>query len=540
MANRWLAPLALGLLGSTVAIAQTPPRPTPTPTPTPAATPQQTPVFRSTTTVVPVTVTVTDLKGDPITDLTQADFTVSENKVKREIVNFFPQAFVPESAGAASTGGIGPYSRRTFVFVLAGGLYQNVFNALDRTIEFIRTGLEPEDAVGLIAYDRSTPFTTDHESVVRVLERYKTNYDRLYNDLWKATVVTTPALFGTKKPDDPRVLAAQAKVRAQIDAIFDGLRPTRPILELVRGMNRVVPITNNATLDAVASASNGIKLHAGIELLRFVEGEKHLVFMSSGGLAPDLDEDAAKRVARPASDARVIVDMIGNYGFSQGSRRVTELTGGFYSSLNYTNKSLDKIDRKSRFSYLLGYTPLNPELDGGFREVDVKVNRSDVIVRFGMGYYARPEPEPPDPAVLKELIRQARVESALSDAAFATDIPLGVTAILLPRMGLLAEVNVDLKIDVSRMGWSNDAGKRTGRIELRAFCGDAKQAIVGDVSEQRNLEANEDTYAQWLQNGLHRYIRVPVNDTPKYVKVIVYDYGSDRVGSYTFTFKDKK
>jgi len=27
---------------------------------------------------------------------------------------------------------------------------------------------------------------------------------------------------------------------------------------------------------------------------------------------------------------------------------------------------------------------------------------------------------------------------------------------------------------------------------------------------------------------------------PKYVKVVVYDYGTDRVGSYTFTFKDKE
>lgn len=529
MANRRVAGLVLGLLSSAVALAQTP-------TPTP----QQTPVFRSTTTVVPVTVTVTDLKGDPITDLKQSDFTVYENKVKREIVNFYPQAFVPGSSGPEQTGGIGPITRRTFVFVLAGVPFQNVFSALDRTIAFIRTGLEPDDAVGLIAYDRSTPFTTDHESVARVLERYKTTYDRLYNDLWKATVVTTPALFGTKRPDDPRVLAAQAKVRAEIDAVFDGLRPTRPIIELMRGLNRVVPITSHDALSAVASGSNGIKLHAGIELLRFVEGEKHLVFMSSGGLAPDLDEEAARRVARPASDAHVIVDMIGNYGFSQGSRRVAELTGGFYSTLNYTDKSLERIDQKSRFSYLLGYTPLNPELDGGFREVDVKVDRHDIVVRFGLGYYARPEPEPPDPAALKELILNARVESALSEAAFATDIPLGVTAILLPRMGLESEVSIDLKIDASRMGWSNDAGKRTGRVEVRAYCGNAKQGIVGDASKLLNLEANEETYAQWLQNGLHRSIRVPVTDTPKYVKVVVYDYGSDRVGSFMFTFKDKK
>src|SRR4030095_5312217 len=153
MSKRWLARLALGLLGSTVAFAQTPPpKPTPTPTPTPA--PQQTPVFRASTTVVPVTVTVTDQKGNPITDLTQSDFRVFENKVEREIVNFSPEGFVP---GGTPSEGIGPATRRTFVFVLAGGLYQNQFKSLDRAIAFIRTGLEPEDAVGLLALERDAP-----------------------------------------------------------------------------------------------------------------------------------------------------------------------------------------------------------------------------------------------------------------------------------------------------------------------------------------------------------------------------------------------
>ena len=56
---------------------------------------QQPPVFRSTTTVVPLTVTVLDEKGLPVTDLKASEFTVYENKQSREIVNFFPQAFAP-------------------------------------------------------------------------------------------------------------------------------------------------------------------------------------------------------------------------------------------------------------------------------------------------------------------------------------------------------------------------------------------------------------------------------------------------------------
>ena len=531
MAPRWLASVALGLLGGAVVVGQTP-----TPTPTPA--PQQTPVFRSTAAVVPLTVTVLDQKGNPITDLKQSDFLVFENDVAREIVNFFPQAFVPGPAGLKPADGIGPQTHRTFVFVLAGGRFQNVFTALDRTIAFIRNNLEPNDAVALMAFDRTTPLTTDHELVASVLERYKNQNDRLINDLWKATVVTTPALFGTKKPDDPGVVAAQNKVWAEVDALFEGLGPTRKTSDFLVGIERVAPIAGNFTLRAVGSSSQTLKFYAGIEYLRRVEGEKHLVFMTSGGLAPD-DEAAAARVARRASDARVIIDMIGSYGFSWGSRKVAELTGGYYSSLEYTDKSLAKIDRKSRYSYLLGYTPVNPAQDGRFRQVDVKVNRRNVVVRFALGYYARPQPEPLPPDELKELIVQSRVESALAYTTISVEIPVTATAIVLPKIGIQAEANVDLKIDASRLGFSEDAGNRTGRLELRVYCGDAKEIIVGEFGERLDLEANDATYQQWLQTGLRRTVRVPLTGTPKFVKVVVYDYGSDRVGSNMITLKGK-
>ena len=55
--------------------------------------------------------------------------------------------------------------------------------------------------------------------------------------------------------------------------------------------------------------------------------------------------------------------------------------------------------------------------------------------------------------------------------------------------------------------------------------------------ENWDLEANDETYARWLQSGFHRILRVPVSGTPTFVKVVVYDYGSDRVGSFVLTLK---
>ena len=526
-----------------------------TPTPKPTPTPQQTPVFRSGTTVVPLTVTVVDQKGTPITDLKQSDFQVFENKRQREIVNFFPQAFVP---GAASGDAIGPRSQRAFVLVLGSQRFQNVFKALDRTIAFLRSNLDPTDAVAVMAFHRATPFTTDHEAVAQILERYKKTHDKLIDDTWQAWIKTQPALFGSRKPDDPRVLADRRKVQTDIDAMLSGVGALRDISSLVADLDGgateadrpsptqetledVVSRLGGASMTGLIADSNRFKLFAGIELLRYLDGEKHVVFISgSKGLASEDDDEDVKVVARRATDARVIVDMIGNTEsmspFSQASRAVAEMTGGFYSTLDYADKALVKIDQRSRYSYLLGYEPVNPELDGQFREVNVKVNRPNVVVRFAHGYYARAQPDPLD---IKALIFKARIEAALSYSSNATDIPVTATAYLLPRMGIQGQARVQVTIDASQLKFDTKDGIRTAKLELQVYCGDAKESIVGDFGERLDLEGPDATYQEWTQTGFRRSVRVPISSNPKFIKVIVYDYGSDRVGSFILTLPGK-
>jgi hypothetical protein len=251
-----------------------------------------------------------------------------------------------------------------------------------------------------------------------------------------------------------------------------------------------------------------------------------VVFINSGG-GLSRDEEDAKAVARRATDARVIVDMVGP-GFSWASRDVVEQTGGYYSTLEVTNKGLTKLDNSTRFSYLLGYAPSNPNLDGKYRTVDVKVNRKNATVKLQHGYYATADP---DPLELKDLIIKARLEAVLAYDQQATDIPLTATAALLPRMGIQSETRVDVAIDASKLTFEMTDGVRTGQLELQVFLGDPKEIVVGDFAEHLEIRAGEETYQQWLQTGIHRSVRVRSFGTPKFVKVVVYDYGSDKAGS---------
>ncbi len=327
-----------------------------------------------------------------------------------------------------------------------------------------------------------------------------------------------------------------------------------------------------------------LKLYAGVEYLRGFEGDKQMVFfsglggagtlggsayrpdggggtvlhatnsdsrvgaaliaadmangVSNGGMARDADEAAV--IAQRASDARVVVNLIATNGTGMRSsgdpagREVAEITGGYYTSLETATKAVAKVDALTRFSYLLGYTPSNPALDGTFRDVQVVVNRPGVTVRFRHGYYAAAEPPPLE---IETLVKKARIEAALAYDQQAKDIPLQVTVSQLPRMGVQSQTRVEIVIDAAPLALALKDGVRTGQIEVQVYCGDAKQTVVGDAGQHFDLTAPEATYQQWLQSGIRRVIRVPTEETPKYVKVVVYDYGSDRIGSAMVTIK---
>jgi hypothetical protein len=567
---RILAPVTLVIAAAVVSVAaQQPQQPTP-----------QIPIFRSATDVVPITVRVVDQKGMPVTDLAQKDFRVYEDDRLREIVGFYPQVMAPgpvvapavmwdqrgESRLAAAT-------RRTFVIVLGASRMLKPDEAYDAAIDFVTHKLLPQDAVSLIALHRSTPFTTDHDAIAEVIARFKKHQERLIFDV-RHYYSRSSVPYNIRRPFDierdlmlPKgTPPLPRKILDDIDqSLFDGVFPKsalhnvadmllgmdlspetlrdRPAVhgptdrrpyqvqytfeEMIEGLKR-----QGSTVPDAVLQSAPLRLFAGIEHLRFMDGEKHLVFFG-GSPRLALDGDLADVFAARANDARVIVDYIWS-NQCLPCRDLVDATGGFYSTVDTATEALVKLDQRTRTSYLIGYEPSNPDLDDKYRRVRVEVNRPDVTVLYRNGYFASEELAPGD---LKEKVARTRADTALVSDANATGIGVRAAVAIEQSTAGSRTVRVDLVLDLSSVGFENDGDLRVAELHVAVYCGDAKEKVIGQSQQRWMLRTGDYTLAEWRKNGMDRSVRVAVPAIPKYVKVVVYDPISDRTGSATATIK---
>ena len=415
--------------------------------------------FRAGVTMVPIDVRVLDRQGQPVTDLSRADFTIVEDGVPQTIQEFLrfeleaePAAVhAPLSAGPMSDSGaaLSPKNRRIFLIVLGRGRQTGPVKVLGALTSFVRERLLPQDQVAVIGYNRATDFTTDHGSIADLLARY----EKTHTEIEALIAQNQNLVMGVLGPDDmPPFL------QDRIDTIFGtGLYgaitlpepgsdmrrdQTRAAFNAARGIDEFEPAARLEAADgilpglgvamdtgllgnyyedylghAVAALTDLGNVHKGLDYLRHVDGEKHLLLVTvdgSLGLYDSRDED---RLAALASDARVALNMIHTAGvvsappagargpipavptpsqvfnqtFSvQGLRAMADLSGGQAWAFQPGDHATARLDLATRFQYVLGYVPTNASWDGSYREVRVDVSRPDVRVLYRHGYYATP------------------------------------------------------------------------------------------------------------------------------------------------------
>jgi hypothetical protein len=99
------------------------------------------------------------------------------------------------------------------------------------------------------------------------------------------------------------------------------------------------------------------------------------------------------------------------------------------------------------------------------------------------------------------------------------------------------DVLIEARIDPRSVYFTMLEGRRVARLGIGIFCGDSQRAVVGELWQEMNLALTDLTYEQFKQDGIPYTAHIAARGLPKYVKVVVYDRRSDRVGARTTKVK---
>ena len=425
---------------------------------------QQLPVFRAGVELLEVDVSVVDDAGDPITDLSEAEFTVSVDGEPRRIVTAqFVDLRAPATApatGAARPRGAEPtaagfsYSTNTL-----GGRGRVVMLAIDNesigvgegrqatraASDFLDT-LNPNDQVALVTVPPPGPnvdFTMDHQLVREHLDR--------------------AVGIGSQRPVNPLGGFDDELGMTESEEIFAGsalgARTTRGRLaamagdvagdpratgEVAGGFAEVLQdFSQFQMMNSLRERKNSVwALERLLEGLRDIDGRKFIVWISSR-LASDYGNDlfGVRSLAAEAQTSVHVVLLDQPFDASRSAFQVTDpllttfdrareelglglladYTGGTVNRVRVENdadNAFETIGKEMAGYYLLGVEPLDDDLDGKQHDIEVQVSREGARLRARREVVHR---SPDADETVKE-----RLERLLMSPVAAPDLPLRV------------------------------------------------------------------------------------------------------------------
>lgn len=412
--------LALAFLLAAGGSAQQQPKPgePPPAQPAPQDTDQQ-PVFRAGINFVRVDVIVTDRQGNPVADLTAADFDVREDGVPQKVETFklvrvsaVEPGQQPETPRAIRT----PYDEereagrddvRLIVFFLddyhvrRGGS----MSVREPLMRFIQTQLSPQDLIAImypLTPLADVQFTRDHGAIVRAIQQFDgRKFDYRPRNVFEERYANYPATV-VEHIRNQVSLTALRGLATRLGALREG---RKALILVSEGFTALLPPQMRDPVASLPGMGNPNRNNpfAGQGDRR----EDWANFTAEIDLIHDMREvyDAANR----SNTAIYAVDPRGLAGFEYDINEGVGLTAdkaGLDQTLNslrtlaaetdgraiVNRNDLDvgmkQIIRDSSAYYLLGYNSTQAPTDGRFHKIDVRLKRKGLDVRARKGYWA--------------------------------------------------------------------------------------------------------------------------------------------------------
>jgi VWFA-related protein len=407
---RWAGRALMALLLAATLGAQgqpAPPTPQEPPPSQPQPAPSEQPTFRTGINFVRVDVIVTDRQGNPVTDLTQQDFEVTEDNKSQSIETF--RLVKIDTATPVETSGRVIRSRddeetaaanenaRIFVFFLDDYHVRlgNSMASRKPLVEFVQNQIGPNDLLAVmypLSPLESVTLTRNHEAVMRALERFE---GRKFNYEPRNAIEEKYALYPAEVVERIRrevSLSALEGLSVKLGALREG---RKAVVLVSEGYTALLPPQMRDPIASMPGFGNPNRNNptAGENNLN----EDRARFSADADVQRELQQvfDAANRsnttiyAVDPRGLATGDFDITDNISFktsgeslrsTQDTLRVLseETDGRAIVNRNDLGKGMQQIVRDSSYYYLVGYNSSQAPQDGKFHEIKVRVKRPGV------------------------------------------------------------------------------------------------------------------------------------------------------------------
>jgi len=519
----------------------------------------QTPTFRVAVDFVEVDVLVTDSQGNYIRDLKKEDFQVFEDGKPQTLSNFVSidipvergqqPLFTNRPVEADVQSNERPFGGRVYVMVLdsAHTLPQNTNLMRLAAKKFINEKLGANDLMAVVmargaagGAEDGQEFTNSRRLLTAAVDKFRGTEPRSatinkQEDLQNnASVRQAMRAAGAMPPDPVDMDAKEREFNAR--AVLEELTAVADWFSVVHGRKKSILYfsegINYDIHDVFANGGNNGAAQIQVRMQDLVraatKANASIYSIDPRGLMGLSDSSIELQGVDP--NESVVLDQRSLQNEDRLARESLQAfsaeTGGFaVVNTNRLANAFDRIVDENSSYYVLAYYPPNPKRDGKYHNINVRVNRPGVTVRFRRGY-ANPTGKPPAPA-------SGTLPQDLVDA-LRSPIPvsgLGMTVFAAPFKGTAPNASVLMGVELRGRDLTLSAN---GTVDIAYSAIDVRGRSKASSRDTLTLNLRPETKEKVAKDGIRFLNRLEVPPGRYQLRIAAHDAGTGASGSLLY------
>lgn len=520
----------------------------PSPSPTPR---EDDDVVKITTSLIQLDVTVTDKKGNPISDLKRDEIEIYENGRKQDITGFnYIAGAEGRPVGAAlrsmlPTGAPRPESVRRTIAIVVDDLtlsFAGTYWVKSALKKYIREKVQDGDLVAIIRTGSGIgslqQFTTDKRQLMAAAEKIR--FSSAGGGIFNGIEPVSRAPISTRSDEQREFERELEEFR---ESIFSA-GTLGALNYVIRGMSdlpgrkSVVLLSDGLPLFFRSSSglSQGSRILFQLRRLADLANRASVVVYTidaKGLAAPGLTagdntyDMSVQQVEQALADRRQSL-----LNSQDGLRYIASQTGGLsIINSNDIGRGLDRVMNDQSY-YLVGYEPDDAVFDPRKRQynkLEVKVLRDGAKVRYRSGFFGVSDDARPQP----KLSATQTLLTALTSPFAVNDIPLRLNSVFTADASQKSYLRSYLHLAAQNLTFAKEPdGMHKTTFDVVALTFGENGTIIDEYSQTYTVTLGDVAMKRVLSNGFVYDFALPVQKPGgRQVRVAVRDTATNKVGS---------